>query len=82
MRGSRGIWSDCVAVFIKDSKYMSNYPNRMIRKINNFRNGYSSEATDILNYSRRMDDFGKFEPLVCTAIGIVRKLKNLFRVKS
>jgi SAM-dependent methyltransferase len=33
------IWSDYISVYIKDKKYISNYPNRIINNFKNYTNG-------------------------------------------
>lgn len=44
------IWNDFVAVFLKDRRLESKYGERIIERITNFDNGWSSKNSALLNY--------------------------------
>ena len=52
----RDIWNDYVAIFIKDKNEKNKYPNRMIKKISNFRNGRIDNKKTILNFTKFSHD--------------------------
>jgi SAM-dependent methyltransferase len=52
-------WNDYTAVFLKDSIFLRNYPNRIIDSGINFYNGYRryhGKDIELLNYSRKNED--------------------------
>ncbi len=48
----RDIWNDYIAIFIKDKNEKSKYPDRMIEKVQNFRNGRIDNNKKILNFTK------------------------------
>jgi SAM-dependent methyltransferase len=50
-------WNDFVAVTIKDERYISHYPNRVIRTLDGFWNGYDSDKPgELINFSVDPED--------------------------
>ncbi|RLP54821.1 MAG: glycosyltransferase [Ketobacter sp.] len=56
-----GGWSDFVAVFIRDEKYITKYPKRMVDSLAGFYNGYSCEQSEVLNFDELGPDFSLIE---------------------
>lgn len=54
-------WNDFVAVFLKDRKYLQNYPNRIIKNKKNFTNGLMSENSSVINHAVLPEDVLKLE---------------------
>ena len=52
----REIWCDYVSVTIKDEKFCNKFPDRIINKIQNFRNGRTNNSEKILNYTMAPQD--------------------------
>lgn len=52
-------WNDFVAVFLKDEKYATDFPDRIIDTFSNFKNGRSNESDEIINFSEHTYDFRK-----------------------
>lgn len=46
------IWSDYVCVFIKDTQYINNYPNRILNNFNNYTNGSIFPHNEIKNLKK------------------------------
>ena len=50
-------WNDNVSIFLKDKKYINNYPNRIIEKNKNFFNGFKNDdINEIKNFSEYTED--------------------------
>ncbi len=52
----RDIWNDYVAIFIKDKNEKNKFPNRMLNKIANFRNGRIESRKEISNFTKFSHD--------------------------
>ena len=50
-------WNDNVSIFLKDKKYIKNYPNRIIKKNKKFFNGFNnSNINKLINFAELTDD--------------------------
>lgn len=52
----RETWNDFVAVFLKDSRFIESYPDRIQNSLAGFTNGLVYGGTDFVNYSKKTED--------------------------
>lgn len=52
-----GMWSDFVAVFLKNDSHLSRYPVRVVDGLPEFFNGYSNSTTGVLRHKEFSPDF-------------------------
>lgn len=52
-----GMWNDFVAVFLKDARFRTKYPDRIVHSLTDFTNGYSNDVDGVLNPNERGPDF-------------------------
>ena len=53
------IWNDFVAVFLRDEKYLQNYPDRILLSKTDIYNGVVFGNDDYINYTHRTEDMNK-----------------------
>jgi SAM-dependent methyltransferase len=49
-------WCDFVAIFLKDKQHVGQYPNRVVRHLDCFFNGYANDVAGILNATHMVSD--------------------------
>lgn len=57
------VWSDFIAVFLKDANHVDKYTERMITKIQNFYNGMTYESKGLSNYTEFTEDLAKLDAI-------------------
>ena len=43
-------WNDFVTIYLKDEKFITKYPNRIVEKYDFFTNGKSDKSDEFINY--------------------------------
>lgn len=71
-----GMWSDFVAVILKNSNYSDSHPNRIINSIDGFENGHVLGSNDILNPNQLGSDFLFIEEQRKSILGLERDLNE------
>lgn len=51
------VWNDFVAVFLKDEKYLSNFPGRILPRHPSYRNGLLDGETEFRNFQAMTEDY-------------------------
>jgi hypothetical protein len=69
------IWNDFVAIFLKDEKYLAEYPNRIIHQVEEFENGLVNGAEEFLNPSKFTEDMQILESFKSKISSLTKKLE-------
>lgn len=52
----RGVWNDCISIYLKDESFASNYPSRIIEHIDSFSNGRMHGTEKLLRHHETPED--------------------------
>ncbi|MEC6745198.1 MULTISPECIES: methyltransferase domain-containing protein [Pseudomonas] len=58
------VWNDFLAVFVKDERFLHQYPNRMIKAVEKFENGKVSGSDQIYSFTQFPEDIRRLNDAV------------------
>lgn len=63
----RAEWNDCVSIFVRDASFASCYPDRILDRLQGFRNGRKAGVEGFLKFNDRTEDQERAKPVEVAA---------------
>lgn len=68
------VWNDYVAVFLKDERFLGDYPERIVESLTNFNNGVVHGREGVANFSHQTEDYRRYAELAGAVRSIAKDL--------